>query len=114
MKNGTKVLSEKTAARPDAGGPRQGFINPDLFEKLLAALPEKLQPLVIFLYYTGCRLGAARQITWPMVNADVQAILRHAEVETTMAYYVSHLAMNKLAEAFSRAAKQSGKRTRLA
>jgi integrase len=72
MKNGTKVLSEKTAARPDAGGPRQGFINPDLFEKLLAALPEKLQPLVIFLYYTGCRLGAARQITWPMVNADVR------------------------------------------
>lgn len=50
------------------GDPREGFIEADVFNKLRDALPSHLQPLMTFCYYTGWRIGAARQITWGMVN----------------------------------------------
>src|ERR1700735_4141490 len=46
---------------------RQGFVESTEFVKVLGALPEGLRPLITFLYYTGCRVGAARKITWSMV-----------------------------------------------
>lgn len=48
-----------------AGNPRQGFVNLADFEKILAELPENLRPLIIFLYYSGTRLGEALQVQWP-------------------------------------------------
>lgn len=52
---------------------RQGFVDPPTFAKLLATLPELLRPLVLFLYYTGCRIGAARQIEWSQVHFENDA-----------------------------------------
>ncbi len=57
-----------------AGKIRKGFVEPAQFEKVRKALPENLQPLVTFLYFTGCRIGAARQITWDMVSKDCSEI----------------------------------------
>jgi len=57
-----------------AGKIRKGFVEPAQFEKVRKALPENLQPLVTFLYFTGCRIGAARQITWDMVSKNCDEI----------------------------------------
>ena len=55
---------------PPDSKPRKGFLNPDAFAKLLAALPSTLRPLVLFTYCTGMRRGAALKITWDMLNED--------------------------------------------
>src|SRR5713101_4250049 len=65
---------------PQDSKPRKGFVNPDVFAKLLATLPEHLRPLIKFLYYTGCRKGAALQITWSMVSADATEIELPGEI----------------------------------
>ena len=46
------------------------YIDPAKFAELLGHLPEELHPFFKFLYHTGCCLGAAKQITWPMVSKD--------------------------------------------
>jgi len=43
---------------------RKGFLTPAQFTKLRDAMPEHLRPLMTFLYFTGCRIGAALAITW--------------------------------------------------
>ena len=55
---------------PKDSDPREGFIDFDNFEKLLKALPKHLQFGVEFLYYSGCRVGAAKQVTWSMISND--------------------------------------------
>ncbi|HKQ58290.1 MAG TPA: site-specific integrase [Candidatus Eisenbacteria bacterium] len=42
---------------------RQGFFEPDQFERLLTHLPEDLRPAVEFMYITGWRVGEVRQLT---------------------------------------------------
>jgi len=59
---------------------RKGFVAPDVFAKLLAKMPAHLHPLLNFLYGTGCRIGAARQITWAMVNEDATEIELPADI----------------------------------
>ena len=53
------------AARLGAAG---HYIAPDIFENLLGHLPERLWPFFTFLYATSCRIGAAKKITWSMLN----------------------------------------------
>lgn len=53
---------------------REGFLNHEQFAKLLAALPERLRPLILFLYWTGCRIGEARKVTWEQVDLDRRQI----------------------------------------
>jgi integrase len=53
---------------------RKGFLDVQDFEKFLVAFPENLRPTVLFLYYSGCRSGAAKQIKWAMVNPDCTEI----------------------------------------
>jgi integrase len=48
---------------------------PEDFDKLVANLPEHLKPLVTFLYFSGVRLGEARQIEWSQVDLKTPAIL---------------------------------------
>ncbi|MGH9681722.1 MAG: hypothetical protein ACRD4Y_17385 [Candidatus Acidiferrales bacterium] len=43
-------------------------------------MPENLHPLITFLYYTGCRLGAAQKITWDMVSKDCKEIELPGEI----------------------------------
>jgi integrase len=50
------------------GKVREGFVNPEQFDKILAHLPEHLVPFFQFLYGTGCRLGAAQKLTWGMIS----------------------------------------------
>jgi integrase len=59
---------------------RKGFLEPAAFAKLLVHLPENLRPLVSFLYFTGCRKGAALKITWDMVEKDCSAINMPGEI----------------------------------
>ena len=65
---------------PDDSKPRKGFLTPDVFAKLLEKLPKHLRPLISFLYNTGCRIGAARRITWDMVNDDATEIELPGEI----------------------------------
>lgn len=44
------------------------------FAALLTYLSNKLHPFFKFLYHTGCRIGAAKEITWPMVSLDASVI----------------------------------------
>ena len=53
----------------------QGFVEPDTFEKIIAALPESLRPVIQFQYLTGMRSGAAHRITWSMVSDDTKEIV---------------------------------------
>ncbi len=50
--------------------PRKGFVEEPQFRRLFDKLPEHLQPLVLFMYRTGCRLGEACKIEWSQVDLD--------------------------------------------
>jgi integrase len=65
---------------PQDSKPRQGFVNPDVFAKLQNALPKNLRPIITFIYFTGCRLGAAKKITWEMVGRDCLAVELPGEI----------------------------------
>jgi integrase len=49
---------------------RKGFLTPPQFIKLREAMPEHLSPLVTFLYFTGCRIGAALAVTWSQIESE--------------------------------------------
>jgi integrase len=36
-------------------------------------MPERLHPIMSFLYYTGCRVGGAKQIQWSQVEIRLTA-----------------------------------------
>jgi integrase len=69
-----------TFVLPSDSKPRKGFIDLDDFATLRDALPEHLRPTVTFLYYSGCRSGAAAKITWSMVSKDCSEIELPAEI----------------------------------
>ncbi len=54
--------------RPKAKPGRIRWITPEEAERLISACSEHLRPLVIFLLYTGCRLGEALWLDWSCVN----------------------------------------------
>ncbi|HTZ48760.1 MAG TPA: site-specific integrase, partial [Verrucomicrobiae bacterium] len=47
---------------------RTGFVEDPEFKKIRKALPKKLHPLMLFLYTTGCRVGAAKAIRWNQIE----------------------------------------------
>ena len=49
---------------------RTGFVNRPEFIKLRDAMPEHLRPLLTFLYFTGCRIGAALSITCSQIEFE--------------------------------------------
>jgi integrase len=65
---------------PKDSEPAGQYINPETYEKLLDKMPEASKPFFTFLYYTSCRTGAARKITWDMVNRDATEIKLPAEI----------------------------------
>ena len=58
----------------EAGNTRKGFLKPEQFAELRNAMPERLRPLVTFLYTVGCRIGAAKKIIWGWVDLKEQVI----------------------------------------
>jgi integrase len=69
-----KIKSVPYFPMPQDSEPAGTYLPPEAFKKLLEKLPDNLQPFFTFLYYTGCRLGAAQEIRWPMVSADATEI----------------------------------------
>ncbi|HUC30026.1 MAG TPA: site-specific integrase [Candidatus Acidoferrum sp.] len=53
---------------------RKGWVEQADFERLLAALPTYLRPLIAFMYYTGVRKGEALSIEWPQVDLNAGTI----------------------------------------
>jgi len=49
---------------------REGFIETPQFREILKHLPEYLHPLMVLLFTTGFRVGAAKRIVWDMLSAD--------------------------------------------
>jgi integrase len=62
------------------GDARSGFIESQDFKKLLVLMPANLRPLILFLFTTGCRVGAATQITWCMVSKDGRSVSLPAHI----------------------------------
>jgi integrase len=58
----------------EESAPRTGFVEQVQFQQLREALPERLHPLVTFLYQTGCRTGAAKKIVWDWVDLNEEII----------------------------------------
>jgi integrase len=49
---------------------RKGFLEYAEFASLRGALDEDIQPILLFAYYTGCRLGEILSLTWSQVDLD--------------------------------------------
>lgn len=58
---------------------RQGFIREEDFYNLLTALPTHLQPLILFLYRCGGRVGEALEVDWSQVDMKAATITFRAE-----------------------------------
>jgi integrase len=65
---------------PADSAPRKGFIDLQGFATLRDAMPEHLRPAMTFLYFSGCRIGAAMKITWEMVSKDCSEIELPGEI----------------------------------
>jgi integrase len=59
---------------PKENPPRQGFVEPEEIRAILEHLSENLHPLILFLYATGCRSGAAKKVTWEHVDLKAKEI----------------------------------------
>src|SRR6266576_934085 len=64
---------------------RKGFVTPPQFAKLRDAMPQHLHPLMTFLYFTGCRIGAALAITWPQMEFEKGRFLLRIEGASPLA-----------------------------
>lgn len=57
--------------------PRRGFLPAEDFARLREAMQENLRLTIIYLYFTGCRVGAAAKIVWSqVVFEDDRVIIR--------------------------------------
>lgn len=56
--------------KPSAGTPRTRFFVPSEMAKMVAASDDWFRPLLVFLFYTGARLGEALAVTWDDVQGD--------------------------------------------
>src|SRR5260370_18029172 len=56
------------------GEPRKGFLKPELYRKLLLALPEELRLLFVVAYHVGLRKGALLRIKWCQVDIGASCI----------------------------------------
>jgi integrase len=47
---------------------RKGFLEPEIFERLVRFLPEPINHLARFAYHTGCRKKEVRTLRWSQVD----------------------------------------------
>ena len=69
-----------TFVLPADSKPRKGFLDLPEFNTLRDAMPEKLRPTLTFLYFSGCRSGAAKKITWTMIDKDCSEVTLPREI----------------------------------
>jgi integrase len=61
---------------------RQGFLEPDQYERLLAELPDRLKALFVCAYHVGTRKGELRKTRWEQVDLEAHTIrLRAAQTK---------------------------------
>jgi len=65
-----KLLRAPEIDMPPEPHARRGFLEPDQYRTLLAALPEWLRPLVAVAYWSGMRRGELCSLTWDHVRLD--------------------------------------------
>ena len=53
---------------------RQGFLEPELFEDLVRALPDRLKALFAIAYHVGTRKGELRTTEWTQVDFEERVI----------------------------------------
>jgi integrase len=59
--------------------PRQGFLEPDAFERVVTALPADLQDVARFAYLSGWRKGEVQTLGWPDVDRSAGRIVLRRE-----------------------------------
>ena len=70
-----RVTSVRYLPRLEEKNVRKGFFEDDQYRRLLDELPEYLQPILSFAYYTRCRRGEILQLQWQQVDLD-HAVVR--------------------------------------
>jgi integrase len=98
---------------PQDSEPVGRYLPPEIFAQLRDQLPKALHPFFTFMYFTGCRLGATRAITWDMVNADATEIKIPAELMKARAPLLIVLAgpgLTEVATMLRKMFRQSGER----
>ena len=68
---------------PKDSKPREGFLDLEDFHKFLNEMPERLRLTVLYLYYTGTRMGELEQITWSIVSNDCRELIISARITKT-------------------------------
>jgi integrase len=63
-----KILGVPYFPMPNDSEAAGQYITPEQFEIIKSHLPESLHLFFEFMYGTGCRLGALKQVTWSMVQ----------------------------------------------
>ncbi|MGP0075109.1 MAG: site-specific integrase [Bryobacteraceae bacterium] len=53
---------------------RKGFFEADAFTAIRRALPDEIQPVVTFAYYTGCRKGEVLNLRWNQVDLSERLV----------------------------------------
>ena len=70
--------------------PREGFVEPAVFERIVAALPSYVQDAARFTYLVGWRKGAVRGLTWADVDrAARRLVLRRATSKNKKPYAIA-------------------------
>jgi integrase len=64
------VFRQPAIPRLEEDNARQGFIERDQYERLLAEMPENLRAFFVCAYHTGARKGELRKIQWGQVDFD--------------------------------------------
>jgi integrase len=73
------VRQKRIAAAPEIAmlaenNTRQGFVEPGVFETIVAALPEYIRDFVRFAYQTGWRRGEIQSLEWSAVNRESKTV----------------------------------------
>lgn len=73
------VESGRLSARPkfkmlQENNARQGFLEHQNFQAILAGLPVEIKPLIEFLYLSGWRLGEALNLQWRDVDTEARSV----------------------------------------
>jgi integrase len=68
---------------PKDSKPNEGFLELKDFQTFLKAMPEHLRLTVLYLYFTGTRMGELQQITWNMVSRDCGEIIIPGRITKT-------------------------------
>lgn len=77
------------------GRPRQGFLEPEQLDAILARLPAHLRPAVTFGYWTGWRIGEVTGLEWRQVDRKA-GVIRIEQTKNDEARTIPYAALPQL------------------